>query len=134
MERHCSGCGDTAENRRNKDSCPLEATGSWWGGRHETNKEPECFTYSEAVRPTEKNEAGKRGGRDNQSGESVILNRVAQKDLSGKMALERSPKGSEGKSISGRRNRTCKGPGAGVCLELSKAFEQAPVCGAGKRV
>lgn len=129
LEPHCSGCGDTAENRRNQDSCPRGyrlVVGRQARNHQGTGMFP-IFRSSESNR-------GKRSrekGRDDQSEESMILNGTAWKGLSGKMALECRPEGSEGESISGRSNRTCKGPGAGVCLGLSKAFEQAPVCGAG---
>lgn len=45
------------------------------------------------------------------------------------MALEWSPEGGEGKSIAGRGNCRCKGPGVGVCTEHSQTSKEAPVCG-----
>lgn len=95
--------------RKDRNSCSLEATGSYWGGRQETNKDLEYIGCRGTMGPIQKNESGKGGGTARVG--SLILNRVAWKSLSGKVALERSHEGGEGESIPGRETADAKALG-----------------------
>lgn len=108
------------DDRRDTHSCPVAGTGSHGGGREEAGKEQ----YVQQDGPGE--------GGEGQSGKSVVLNRTTWKGLTGRVALEWSPEGGEGKSLPGSGNCRCKGPGVGARVAQAQAGEEAPVHGAGE--
>lgn len=82
-------------------------------------------------RESNREERSREKGRGNQSGESVTLNRMDWKGLSGKMALEGSPEGSEERASQAEVTTRARVLGLKCAWGFQRLLSRPP-CGAGK--